>query len=76
MLRAGQHPFIKHDTCVQYPGALVVTDTKLEQFRKAGKLRMKQPLDSEVLNLIRQQTEASQISLAAYEILRRQGLVP
>ncbi len=76
VLCAGDHPFIKHDTCVQYSGAKIVKSAQLEQSRKSGKLRMKQPLTTAILERIRQQAEVSQIPMAAYEILRRQGLAP
>jgi hypothetical protein len=30
ILRGGEHPFVKHHTCVQYPGARIVSNVKLE----------------------------------------------
>ena len=33
VLQAGDHPFIKHSTCVNYPGARVVADAKLEAMK-------------------------------------------
>jgi hypothetical protein len=48
ILRVGDHPFIKHDTCVQYPGAKVVSDCRLEELRREGKLRMKARLNENV----------------------------
>ena len=75
VLRKGQHPFIKHDTCVQYPGAQVVTDSKLEEQLQTGKLRPKSPLSQELLEQIRRSAEQSDIPSRAYGILRDQNFV-
>ena len=76
ILHKGQHPFIKHDTCVRFLGARVETDAKLEQLLRSGKLRRKDPLSADVLGLIRQKAECSDMPLGAYEVLRQQGFVP
>jgi len=76
VLKAGDHPFIKHDTCVQYAGAKVVPDVLLETYKGSGELRPKAPLSTEILALIRQRAEASDITTRAYEVLREQGFVP
>jgi hypothetical protein len=76
VLNGGEHPFIKHPTCVQYPGAKVVTDARLEQLRQSGELRPKTPLSNDLLAQIRQKAEGADIPTRAYEILREQGFVP
>jgi hypothetical protein len=76
VLNGGEHPFIKHPTCVQYPGAKIVTDGRLEELRRSGQLRPKAPLSGELLALIRQRAAVANISTRAYEILREQGFVP
>jgi hypothetical protein len=76
VLNGGEHPFIKHATCVQYPGAKVVANAQLEQLRQSGKLRPKAALSADLLALIRQRAESADIPTRAYEILREQGFVP
>ena len=41
VLKVGDHPFIRHDTCVQYPAAKVVSNQILDHLFEAGKLRKK-----------------------------------
>lgn len=76
VLSGGEHPFIKHPTCVQYPGARVVTDALLESLRLAGRLRPREPLRPDLLAMIRKRAENADIRTSAYEILREQGFVP
>jgi hypothetical protein len=76
VLHGGEHPFVKHETCVQYPGAKVVSDAKLESLLQTGQLKPKSPLSSELLALIREKAADSSIPTRAYEILREQGYVP
>lgn len=76
ILQQGDHPFIKHDTCVNYPAAKIWSDRHLEELRRANVLRMKAPLSSEVLQRIREKAELSDIPARAYGILREQGLAP
>jgi hypothetical protein len=75
VLNGGEHPFIKHATCVQYPGAKVVTDARLEQLRQFGQLRPKAAMSADLLALIRQRAEGADIPTRAYEVLREQGFV-
>ncbi len=75
-LHAGDHPFIKHDTCVGYRGAKVLSNRRREELRRAGKLRLKAPLSAQLLELIRNKAEVSDIPSGAYSALRNQGLVP
>ena len=76
VLNGGEHPFIKHRTCVQYPGAKVVSGERLEQLRQEGKLRAKAPLSPALLSMIRQNAANADIPTRAYEIRREQGFVP
>ena len=38
VLDAGDHPFIKRSTCVNYPGTRIETNTLLERLKTDGKL--------------------------------------
>lgn len=75
VLSGGEHPFIKHPTCVHYPGAKVVTDARMEELRRTEQLKVKNPLSAELLSQIRQRAEDGDIPTRAYEILREQGFV-
>jgi hypothetical protein len=76
VLEAGDHPFIKHSTCVNYPGARVVSDAKLESLKAGGALRTKDPLSTHLLARIRESAANADIPTECYDALRRQGLVP
>ena len=41
IVRAGEHPFVQHDTCVNYPGARVVPEAKLDSLKTTGVLKPK-----------------------------------
>jgi hypothetical protein len=76
VLNGGEHPFIKHPTCVQYPGAALVSDATLEARRQSGELKMKAPLSPDLLALIRQRADRADLRTRIYEVLREQGYVP
>src|SRR5690349_7712362 len=72
VIEPDEHPFVKHSTCVNYPGATVVNDATLESLRGKGKLRAKAPVSPELLERIRRSAEAADIPTECYEILREQ----
>jgi hypothetical protein len=76
VLEAGDHPFIKHSTCVNYPGARVVSEAKLESLKARGAFRTKDPLSTQLLTRIRASAANADIPTECYDILRRQGFVP
>jgi hypothetical protein len=41
IVEAGEHPFVTHSTCVNYPGATIVTDSTLEHLKSKGRLKLK-----------------------------------
>lgn len=71
----GEHPFVKHDTCVNYRGAMVVSLERLLELDASNSLRYKEPLSPELLQRIRSSAENSDIPTRAYNILRDQGFV-
>jgi len=76
IFECGEHPFIKHRTCVNYPRAKVVTDHTLELLKKANKLELLDPLPTEVLQRIRNEAlESVRLSLEIAQILIDQELV-
>lgn len=76
VIQAGEHPFVKHATCVEYPAAKVTTNLKLDENVAHGKLKLKVPLSPELLDKIRACAANSDITTQAYDVLRRQGFVP
>lgn len=74
-VRPGEHPFVKHPTLANYPGARIVTDAFLEEKKAAGELRMKQPLSAELLTRVRDRAASSEIPSEPYAVLREQGFV-
>lgn len=76
IVRPGEHPFVRHDTCVNYAGATTVADTVLEKLKAQGKLKLKDPVSPELLERIRRSAENSDsIPTGCYQILREQGFV-
>ena len=76
IVRSGEHPFVKHDTCVNYPAAKVTSDSKLNEHVAKGTLRLKTPLSQNLLERIRQLAAESDMPSGAYDVLRQQGFVP
>lgn len=76
VLEPGDHPFVRHRTCVDYFGAEFVTLDQLTSFDRTGDLKRKAPVSAEVLARIHAAAETSDIRLKYYEVLREQGFVP
>ena len=65
VLRAGDHPFIKHDSCVSYSTAKAMSVTLLESWLKAGDAQMKAPLSPSILDSVRKGLVASDFTVNA-----------
>jgi hypothetical protein len=74
-LQAGDHPFIKHLTCVDYPEAREVTLEMLNNLHSAGRLKLKSPLSPQIRQRIRDRAIDSRIPSGQFQILREQGLI-
>jgi hypothetical protein len=75
VVEPGEHPFVTHSTCVNYPGATIVADSTLETLKGDGRLRIKAPLSQVLLGRIRTSAENADIPTECYAILRAQGFV-
>jgi hypothetical protein len=75
IIQANEHPFVKHPTCVEYPGVKITTNLKLDDAVADGRLKMKDPLSPALLEKIRRCAGVSDITANAYSILRKQGFV-
>ena len=71
----GEHPFIKHPTCVNYSAAMVAPLAALETLRDSGKLKLRQPLSDELLAKILSTVMDSDIPTKCITILSDQGLI-
>lgn len=49
LIERGQHPFVRHTTCVAYDIAKVVTLDQLTAFRDSGQLEIQAPANEELL---------------------------
>ena len=76
VLGVGDHPFIRHRTCVNYVGARVATDLQLEQLKIARRLATHTPVTAELLQRLRDGAAQSPwINARHQELLQNQGLI-
>ncbi|HLN28208.1 MAG TPA: hypothetical protein VK395_10735 [Gemmataceae bacterium] len=76
VLHVGDHPWIRHDTCVNYADAVVTSLTKLFAAKDAGAIVLHDPISDVVLRRIREGAmKSARISLDYADILINQGLV-
>jgi len=76
ILRSGDHPWIRHHTCVNYQDSLVTSLKKLTEARDGGALIIQAPLDAAVLKKIREDSlNSTRMPLDNADILIRQNLV-
>ncbi len=76
ILQAGEHPFVHHETCVNYGGAKVVSVAQIQTLLKKGLLSSHAALSDVLLKRIRDGAAASErMSLDHADILIEQGLI-
>jgi hypothetical protein len=77
ILDMGDHPFIRHRTCVNYPRANAKSsNAQLDELRSRGRLLMLDPVTPELLQRMREGAAASlKMPLELGEILFDQNLV-
>jgi hypothetical protein len=75
VVEVGEHPYIKHKTCVKFRGAKLVPIAKLEECLDSGRLVPQTPLSATLLAKIRAAVPDSRISIAYAQVLIDQGLV-
>ncbi len=76
VLQAGQHPFVHHETCVNYGGAKVVSAAQIQTLLQKGLLSSHAALSPALLKRIRDGAAASErMSLQHADILIEQGLI-
>ncbi len=76
VLHVGDHPWIRHDSCVNYADAVVASLTKLLAAKDAGAIVLHDPIADDVLRRVREGAmNSTRISLNNADILINQGLV-
>ncbi len=76
VLRAGEHPFVHHETCVNYAGAKVVSEAQIQTILRKGLLSNHAAVSPGLLQRIREGAAASvRMSLVHADILIKQGLI-
>jgi hypothetical protein len=78
ILNRGDHPWIKHKTCINYDDydTVVTTLADLQNAKDAGAVIVQKPLSKAVLRRVLEGAAASErLSLEKAEILENQGLI-
>ena len=76
VLKVGDHPWIRHDTCVNYGDSSVTTLDKLVAARDANALVIQSPVGPDILQRVRESAmNSTKMPLDHAEILISQGLV-
>ena len=76
VLHAGDHPWIRHESCANYADAVVSTVAKLLAAKDAGAIVLQQPVSAVVLTRLREGAmNSSRIALDKADILIDQRLV-
>jgi hypothetical protein len=76
ILSAGEHPFVNHDTCVNYGGAKIVSARQIDFLLTKGKLSNHAALSEALLQKIRfGAANSTRMSLEHADILIDQGLI-
>ncbi|MGC8640981.1 MAG: hypothetical protein ACP5XB_14035 [Isosphaeraceae bacterium] len=77
ILKIGDHPFIRHDTCVAYDLAKVVSLSQLEALSDSGMLIPDEPVSPQVLQRVRAAIwDSKQIAQEHVDLMNGQGLLP
>jgi hypothetical protein len=76
LIDAGEHPHVKHKTCISYKPARQTSVENLDRLRNAGYLKMQAPVSPELLERIRRGVSLSRrISLEHIDLMEAQGLL-
>ncbi len=76
VLNAGEHPFVKHPTCVNYRGAKVVSRAQIDTLLQKGLLTNHAAVSSALLQRMREgAADSERMTLEHADILIEQGLI-
>jgi len=76
VLEAGDHPWITHQTCINYGDAVLTSLSKLLEAKDGGAVKPQESLSEAVLKrILAAVSDSARIALENAELLRDQGLV-
>jgi hypothetical protein len=76
LIAAGEHPKVKHKTCICYKPARATTLENLRRLRDTGYLAMQEPVSAGLLQRIRRGVSSSRrIDLEHIELMEEQELL-
>ena len=76
LIQAGEHGFVRHETCIMYAFAKTVADVDLERQLAAGQIQLLAPVSSILLRRIRDGAVISDFTpLGIVQVLVDQGIV-
>jgi hypothetical protein len=75
IVNIGEHPFIRHQTCVNYREAWVFSIQQLRSLEASGILAWREPLSPVLLDKIRQRAGESELAIDYLNLLVEQGLL-
>jgi hypothetical protein len=76
LLAPGDHPWITHQTCINFGDAVLTTLTKLLEAKDGGAVKLQEPLSEAVVKRILMAVpNSTRIALENAELLQDQGLV-
>jgi hypothetical protein len=76
ILKPGDHPWITHESCINYGDAVLTSLPKLLDAKDGGALKLQDPLSEAVCRrILAAVPDSTRISLENAELLQDQGLV-
>jgi hypothetical protein len=76
LLNVGDHPWIRHESCVSYEHAKVVKMETLDELKFQGLLKLEQPISATILKRVREGAARSvRMRLEDAQVLIDQGLI-
>lgn len=76
LIQAGQHPWVRHESCVAYDKAKVVTLVQLLSLKDQGLIEMQAPISMGLLKQIRDRAgDSVELPMEMADLLSRQELV-
>jgi hypothetical protein len=76
LLQPGDHPWVRHETCVNYADSFLTTKEQLLEWKHKGLLKVTDPMPEAVLERIRNAAlDSTRMPLENADVLIDQGLV-
>jgi hypothetical protein len=75
ILKAGDHPFIDRDTCVEFNMGRIMRNADLDRHLGLGNMDLREPLSTQVLKRIRDAASLGDLPIGCINVLRDQGFL-